>query len=403
MSPPHVAGDNPGLVTSGSISAESPALIIGAGIGGLTAALALLRRGIAVEVHEQAGMVGDVGAGISLGPTAAHGLYALGLEASLRTAADRPGPSAALHYQTGERLGGAFANRDYTGADFEHTHMIHRADLFALLRAAVETLDPGALRFGRRFSGFAQGSDGVTAHFADGSVRHGVILLGCDGVRSAVRAQMFGAGAALKTGQVAYRFLVPLELAAPHLGIGRSNIFIAPRRSLLYYPIRKGTVLNCVALVCSDAWTAEGWSQRVAPEELQSLFTGWHPTATALAAHAPADNTAKWALFDRDPLDVWVQGRVALLGDAAHPMLPFLGLGAAMGIEDAVILGRAFGQADGEDALRLYQAARVGRAAEMLREARRQSEIFADGPDSPRRLKTTLQERMDYNPASVAL
>jgi len=380
-----------------------PALIIGGGIAGLTTALALLRRGIPVAVYEQAGAVGDVGAGISLGPTASRGLYALGLRAALERDADTPGASAARHYQTGEILGGAFAERDYTKADFSETHMIHRADLFALLRAAVEAIDPAALHFGRRFTGFTQDEAGVTAMFADGGTARGACLLGCDGIRSGVRAAMFGAAPALKTGQVAVRFLVPEDRARPFLSAGSSNLYVGPRCSLLHYPIRHGTLINCVALVCTDAWEGEGWSRTVPPEALRALFDGWHKDPAGLAAAAPEQKTAKWALFDRDPLAQWVQGRVALAGDSAHPMLPFLGMGAAMGIEDAVVLGRALDAGDLPGGLQRYQAARAPRAGEMLLESRRQSRIFAEGPESTSRLRSTAQERMNYDPASAPL
>jgi len=163
-------------------------------------------------------------------------------------------------------------------------------------------------------------------------------------------------------------------------------------------------LLNCVAPICGVDWSGEGWSHRVAPAELQGLFAGWHSTVTRLASEAPEEKTAKWALFDRDPIPEWVQGRVALVGDSAHPMLPFLGLGAATGIEDAVILGRAFGlESDVAAALKRYEAARVGRAGEMLLDSRRQAQVFADGPGSTRGPKTTMKERMDYDPATVAI
>ncbi len=382
----------------------APILIIGGGIAGLTAALALLRRGMPVSVYEQAASVGDVGAGISLGATATRGLVALGLQAALNREADRPTGSAARHFQTGEILGGAFAERDYTKADFSETHMIHRADLFALLREAVEALDPDALHFGPCFTGFTQDAQGVRAMFADGREVFGACLLGCDGIRSAVRAAMFGATPALKTGQVAYRFLVPEVHARPYLSEGTANLYVGPRCSLLHYAIRHGTLINCIALVCTDAWEGEGWSQTVPPEELQTLFAGWHPDPAGLAAVAPEQKTAKWALFDRDPLDQWVQGRVALVGDAAHPMLPFLGMGAAMGIEDAVVLARSLEMAGGIAAgLQRYQAARAPRAGEMLLESRRQSRIFAAGPGSEGRLHSTAIERMNYDPATVPL
>ncbi len=384
--------------------AEKSGLIIGGGIAGLAVALALLRQNIPVRVYEQAGAMGDVGAGISLGSTASKGLYALGLREALARVSDSLSASAALHYQTAEKLGGAFAARDFKPADFADTHMIHRADLFALLATAIADIDPAAVQFGRRFAGFTQDANGVTARFADGSSAHGAFLLGCDGIRSAVRAQMFGPGEAQPTGQAAYRFLVPMEYAQPYLTAGLSNIYVGPRRSLLYYPIRQGTLVNCVGLVCDDEWTGEGWSHQVPPAELQALFAGWHPNVIGLAGQAPAQKTAKWALLDRDPLPAWAQGRVALLGDAAHPMLPFLGMGAAMGIEDAVVLGRVFAlEATVEAALRRYEAARLPRANAMLLDSRQQSRIFNDGPGSTRRTAMTVQERMMYDPATVMI
>jgi salicylate hydroxylase len=180
---------------------------------------------------------------------------------------------------------------------------------------------------------------------------------------------------------------------------------VAPGQSFLRYVIRKGTMVNCVTFVTTDAWTGEGWSERVSNDELMALFAGWHPDVIGLAANAPLEGTAKWALYDRDPLDVWVQDRVALLGDAAHPMLPFLGLGAAMAIEDAVVLGRAFGQSqDVRSALQVYQSARVERAGLMLLESRRQSQLYGEGPDSQKpRTVTTHKERMNYDPSTAPL
>jgi salicylate hydroxylase len=171
------------------------------------------------------------------------------------------------------------------------------------------------------------------------------------------------------------------------------------------YPIRKGTVVNCAAFVSADTWTGEGWSQRCSVEELQALFAGWHGDVLGLAANAPLEGTAKWALYDRDPLEIWVQGRVALLGDAAHPMLPFLGLGAAMGIEDAVVLGRAFGETEDTcTALLRYQSARSARAGLMLLESRRQGQLFRDGPEgTTQRTVTTHSQRMAYDPSTAPL
>jgi salicylate hydroxylase len=188
------------------------------------------------------------------------------------------------------------------------------------------------------------------------------------------------------------------------MGAGGSISYVAPGVSLLRYPIRHATLVNAVAFAQSDAWKGEGWSERVPKEELLALFEGWHPDVRGLAANAPLEGTAKWGMYDRDPLPVWIDGRVGLLGDSAHPMLPFLGLGAAMAIEDAVVLGRAFAQAPNpSEALRLYQAARSERAGAMLLESRHQGDIFLDGPGGKLRPRIPQAERMNYDPSTVPL
>ena len=381
-----------------------PILIIGGGIGGLTAAVALAKQGLNVLVFERAAAIGDVGAGISLGITASKGLYSLGLREILRAAADPPQKSTALHYQTGAVLGGAFADRPYEPEDRPFVNQIHRADLFTLLKDALDRLSPGALQLDHAFERFEQDGDGVTASFANGKTARGAALVGCDGVRSMVRAQMFGPEEPRFTGRVAYRFLVPMDKAKPYMTVAGSASYVAPRKSLLRYPVRHGTLVNCVAFVHSDSGMGESWSQRVTSEELMALFDGWHADVQGLASAAPLDGTAKWGIYDRDPLPTWTEGRVTLLGDAAHPMLPFLGLGAAMAIEDAVVLARSC-QAlpDVPAALRLYERARSGRAGDILLASRHQADIFSDGPGGTRRPTLTKKQRMDYDPSTVPL
>jgi salicylate hydroxylase len=382
-----------------------PILIIGGGIGGLTAAVALERQGFAVQVFERAAEIGDVGAGISLGVSASKGLYALGLREIIRAAADLPQVGGALHYQTGEPLGGGFAEKVFHADDLPFVNQIHRADLFTILKDALEGLNPTALHLGHAFVGFEQDETGVTAIFADGKRVRGAALIGCDGIRSLVRQQMFGLEDPRFTGRVVYRFLVPMEDAAPYMHAGGSISYIAPRQSLLRYSIRRGAQVNCVAFIHSDNWKGEGWSERVPSDELVALFDGWHPDVQGLARAAPLEGTAKWGMYDREPLDIWTQGRVALLGDSAHPMLPFLGLGAAMAIEDAVVLARACQEtpADIPLALSTYEASRTGRAGAILLESRHQGEIFSDGPGTARRPKIAPRERMNYDPATVPL
>ncbi len=381
-----------------------PIIIAGAGIGGLTAALALLRHGVPVQIFEQAKSIGDVGAGVSLGATASRGLYSLGLKAALQAASDTPLASEARHYQTGEVLGGAFADRPGKVSDRDLLNQIHRADLFALLLDAVRAHAPGALHLDHCFEHTAQDDTGVEVRFANGRSVKGAALVACDGIRSRTRDQLFGVQEPRFAGRMVYRFLVPIDAARPYLSNPGTISYVAPDRSLLRYAVRHGSVINCVAFVRSDQPSPESWTERVGTEELLAIFAGWHPDVLGLAAAAPVAGTAKWPLFDRDPLPVWTDRRITLLGDAAHPMLPFLGMGAAMAIEDGVVLGRAFAQsASVLEALALYERARVPRATDMLLASREQAEIFAEGPDSTRRLATTHADRMRYDPATVSL
>lgn len=376
---------------------------MGAGIGGLVAALALARQGVPVQVFERAAGVGDVGAGISLGPPASRGLYALGLEAALRAAADVPAAIEAVHFETGEPLGGGFANRRVRDEDRPYLNQIHRADLYALLQAALEAAAPGALRLGQAFLGLEQDNEEVTVRFAGGGLVRGAALIGCDGIRSSVREAVIGPQPLRFTGRAVYRFLVPREAAAPFVRQGGSVSYVAPRTSLLRYAVRHGGLVNCVAFTLAEE-VAEGWSNRVSREELLDLFRGWHPDVLGLVAKAPAEGAVKWGLFDRDPLENWTFGRVALLGDAAHPMLPFLGAGAGMAIEDGVVLGRSFGEAgDIHAALETYQRARLERANRLLLESRRQAEMFAEGPGTKREPTISREELADYDPSLVPL
>jgi salicylate hydroxylase len=384
---------------------SSPILIAGAGIGGLTAALALQRQGFQVRVFERAPAVGDIGAGIALGGTASRSLYALGLEPALKAVSDTPLASAAFDYRTGEVLGGAFEKRKWTAKDLVDVNMVHRADLFAVLKAAVDANDSQAVQLDSAVTGYEQDADSATLLLADGRRVTGQVVLGCDGIRSTIRTQMFGPGEPRKTGRVAYRFLVPVEQAAPFMSAGTAGIYVGSRVALARYMIRKGSIVNCVAFAHVPEIEGEDWSQRATREELTALFDGWDPNVVGLAACAPLDQTARWALYDRDPLDVWTDGRVGLLGDSAHAVLPFLGFGAALGIEDAIVLARAFAAVPNPvDALRVYEKARHRRASAILLESRRQGEIFDAGPGgTPDPDIDKRESRTPYDALTVAL
>ena len=353
-------------------------LIIVGGLGGAAAALGLARRGFKVRVFEQSVALKEVGAGLTVGLGAIRSLHALGVGDAVRAASERAAKLALLHYQSGALMAGAMDD----GADFDDPavwttrHML-RADLHAILIDAVRALDPDAFALDHRFVAAEEDGDGVTATFANGAVARGDLLIGSDGLRSAVRAQLFGQKTPRFTGQVTWRCLLPMEIAAPFMSAGRSAIFIGPGRFFNRYSVRGKTLVNCVATAKTGIWSEEGWSVPSTVAEFMAQYESWHPDVVGLIAHAPDDQLFKWALYEREPLSSWTRGRITLLGDAAHPMLPFLGLGAALAIEDAVVLAMALANSDGAPAgLTRYEQARIGRATHVFGQARRQGDIY---------------------------
>lgn len=339
-------------------------LIAGAGLGGLVAALALLDRGFDVEVHEQASALGEVGAGLTVSRGAQHVFRALGLMDAIAPLACPSANFPFLHYRTGRVLTGVLDHGD-GGPDngsADVGRQMHRADLHRVLADAFAARAPGRLWLGHSLLDIEETASGVRARFANGDTAEGDGLVGADGVRSAARALLWGTDAPRYTGQLAYRFLVQRSQAGPFMGLGRGAVFLGPGRTFNRYTLRAGAVVNCVGIVAHAAWTDDGWSTPATREELAADFAGWHPDVTGLMGQAGA--LIKWGLFDRAPLPAWRRGRATLLGDAAHAMLPFLGMGAAMAIEDGMILGRAM---DAETSVPTgfdrYEAARRPRTA----------------------------------------
>ena len=380
--------------------------IIGGGIAGLTAALALIRQGAHVRLFEQAEHFEEVGAGITLSQPASRGLFALGLRERIEELADIPVRAGGADYRTGERIPApdmmAVARER---GEIPYFFQIHRADMHRILAEAVHATDPAAITLGTRFTGLAQDETGVTAHFADGSYTRSTVLVGADGINSRLRACLFGEESPRFTGQVAYRFLIPAEEVAEYLHLGPSVNYLGPRRQLLRYLVRHGALVNGVAFVKTESWTGEGWSTPASNAEMLEKFADWCDDVKGLLAAAPEGGTRKWALFDREPLPQWTVGRATLMGDAAHPMLPFLGLGAAMGIEDAVVFGRAWHSCpDPVHALQVYEATRRDRANYVLLASRRQGEIHqAEDQEAARRNRPSQEFLMEYDPSAVEL
>jgi len=278
----------------------------------------------------------------------------LGIQSAI---ARHAAPSTAfpfIHYRTGRLLAGTIDRGGGAPDDgtADISRQCHRADLHAELAAAW-----GPVHLGHSLIGIDETADGVRATFADGSSAEGDALIAADGVRSVARAILFGEDQPRFTGQVAYRFLVDGERARPLLEHGRGAVFIGPKRTFNRYTLRGGDLLNCVGIAATDEWTGDGWATPASVDELSEAFDGWHPSVTNLFGQA--NSLIKWGIFDRVPLPRWSEGRTTLLGDAAHAMTPFLGMGAAMAIEDAMILARAFQAEQAVDpAFARYEAVR---------------------------------------------
>jgi salicylate hydroxylase len=362
--------------------------IVGAGIGGLTAAIGLARAGFAPTVYEQAPSLGEVGAGLSVTPNAVKGLNWLGLKDQLEQQAYEPPQQLVRNSKTNDilvRIDRAPCREQY-GAPYLQ---IHRADLHKILVAALNDLVPDAIHLGAAVTDIVETHHDVSLTFSHGRKAQADVLIGADGLRSSVRQWRAGSDAVRYTGHVAYRGLVPRDHV---LGLDMapgSCAWAGPQRVFLRYPLRQGDLINCVMLGQSEHWAEESWSARAEIGELKSILTGWPSEVQTLIDAIPSDKCFKWGLFDRAPLTSIVSHRVALLGDAAHPMLPFFAQGAASAIEDAVVLARCMAaEPDIEAALKRYEVARLERVTMMQR-------MSAAGGE---RLQMTETERLGKEP-----
>jgi salicylate hydroxylase len=348
------------------MAASDKVAIVGAGIGGLCAALALLQRGIDVEVHEQASELKELGAGVQIGPNGTRVLHALGLKDALAAVAAVPAGKEIRLWNTGQTwklfdLGASSVER------YGHPYItVHRGDLHAALADAVRRVKPDAIRLGRKCIAIAPSAAAVEIRFADGGPVSAPIVVGADGVHSAVRASLFGADAPVFTGILAWRGLIPAEQLPASIARDVGTNWVGPGGHVVHYPIRGGTVMNFVGLRERDDWQVESWTVRGSVEECANDFCGWHADIHAMIRSIEAPY--KWALMARPPMPRWSCGRATLLGDACHPMLPFLAQGACMAIEDAFVLARCVERrrADPVAALAQYEAARLARTAKTV-------------------------------------
>jgi salicylate hydroxylase len=361
----------------------SSAAVVGGGIGGLAAAIALLQAGWDVRVYEQAGPRSAVGAGIQLAPNCTRIMRRLGVLPEVGRVAVRPTTFEFRRWNDDRLLSatplGDAIERSY-GAPYLHAH---RADLMAVLAAAVPA---DRVEVGRRCVGVAHSGGPAKICFADGSWEAADLVVGADGIHSVVRQALFGEERPRFTGHVAYRGLVPAERAPELAPDRRCTVRLGPGAHLVHYFVSAGRHLNVVCVVEEGSWTRESWTDHGEVTQLLAAFAGWHPVVTEIIA--ALDAPLKWALFDRDPFPLWSKGVVSLLGDACHPMLPYGAQGAAQAIEDAATLAACLTHSeDIPAALARYESARRGRTARVQAISRANGERFhlPDGPQQQAR------------------
>ncbi len=334
-------------------------LIAGAGIGGLTAAVALRQAGLDVHVYEQAAVLREVGAGVAVGPNAVRVLHRLGLADALREVGVASLSWDERDWQSGNiltRVPLAEAAPLRWGAPF---YNMHRADLHDALRVAVGDQH---ITLGARCVSVEQDADTVTIGFADGRQANGDVLIGADGVHSVVRDHVVSPALPTWWRQTAWRGQAPAAVGHEAGLEMRQHVFLGPGMLFVTYYVASGRLVNWIGCTPSDGWREESWSARGDRDEALRLFAGWHFQVPALIAGTEA--VFRWAMFDRPPLERWTRGRVTLLGDAAHPMLPFMGQGAAQSIEDGFLLARCLSahRHDPQGAINAYAARRQQRA-----------------------------------------
>ncbi|MFM9971986.1 MAG: FAD-dependent monooxygenase [Burkholderiales bacterium] len=302
--------------------------IIGGGIGGLAAAVALRARGLEVAVYERSAELKEIGAGLRLTPNALKALRAMGLEADAMAVGVRIDKSTTRSWRSGRVISVQDTSATRYGAS---ALTIHRADMLDLLQRKIPDV---AVHLGAACTAVESDKNTAIARFANGSEVEADVIIGADGIHSAVRESLFGPDKPAFTGCICWRGLVPIERYA-HEANGTTR-WLGPHGHVVSYPVRRGELLNFVAHYDSDAWSGESWTQEAEREELIQTYARWNEAVLRMLD--ASNQHYKWALYDRAPMEAWSKGRATLLGDAAHSMLPYLSQGTSMTLEDAWVL-----------------------------------------------------------------
>jgi salicylate hydroxylase len=346
--------------------------VVGGGIGGLALAASLRKFGMEAHVFERAPAFGEVGAGIQMTPNAVKIMRELGVWERLREVSFLPQCIVGRNWRSGAEVFRTPLSDECPrlyGAEFFHTHRVDvHSILLSLLPQSSATLSANCTKV-------SQSSEGATIELADGSAFEADVVVGADGIHSVVRSCLFGLDAPRFTGNMCWRTTIPLDAHPLRFVSPDASFWLGPHGHVVTYYLRAGKMVNVVAIRETKDWVEESWNVPSSAEEMAAAFPGWHPNVLKLFSQAT--KVFKWGLFDRDPMAIWSSGRITLLGDAAHPMLPFLSQGAAMAIEDGYVLARTLASGmEVAEALKLYQALRLPRTSRVQLESRKRGETY---------------------------
>lgn len=349
------------------IESKPRILIAGGGIGGLTAALALLQRGYDVDIYEQAQELKEVGAGVQISPNGNRVLFELGVGEALRSLSCEAAGKEIRLWNSGDTwklfdLGAVSVER------YGYPYLtVYRPDLINVLAQAVRAIKPDAIHLKARALGFEQDAHGVTLLLESGRAQ-GAALIGADGVHSPIRQGLFGPDQPAFTGLIAWRGVIPMERLPERMRRPVGTNWVGPGAHVVHYPLHAGGLMNFVGVVERSDWQVESWSVSGSTEECLNDFRGWHEDVQHMIQSIATPY--KWALMNRAPLEQWSRGRVSLLGDACHSTLPFLAQGAVMALEDGYVLARALdAEPDITLALGRYENARKERTRRIVQGA----------------------------------
>lgn len=362
---------------SNNTSPRPHVIIAGAGMGGLTLAIALLQKGFDVDIYEQSPELREVGAGLWISVNGARVLAALGLKETVEAINLPPEDRLIRYWKTGE--GKSVYNRDANASKADHTLIqVLRAELQRVLYEAVIAIKPDAVHFGVRSVGAETVGERARLLLDNGNHVEGDVVVGCDGAHSRVRQSMFGPAPARYTGATAWRGLAPMGKLKPQHREALASTWVGPTAHVTTYPVRRNGELfvSFSAQVDSETWHTESWSEKGDLADALKDFEGWHQDIIDL--FVGSENLFRWGLFVRDPLESWSKGQVTLVGDACHSMTPYLGMGVNVTMEDAFVLSRCLeeGSKNIPEALQKYDRARIDRTSRTKSESLGMLSIF---------------------------